>query len=131
MSPPVKDGLMQESAFPLIIFIVGTPIALLLLIEAVLKIRKELASEKKVERKKIGKKPLFIIAISVMLALGLETVGFLVVAPIFVFLFMQIYDDNVKGIRKKLLFTLAVSAFVFVLYTVVFDIRFPLFWSIL
>jgi putative tricarboxylic transport membrane protein len=129
MSPPVANGLLQESFFPLLVFIAGSPPAVLLLVEALKKINKETADKQERPKRNINIKPLLIGLISVFLVVGFEPLGFFVTAPVFVFLFMLIYDDKPQGIIRKIIYTILVIAFVYVLYTVVFNIRFPVFWS--
>jgi hypothetical protein len=132
MAAPVKGGLLQESFFPLLIFLFGVPVAFSLLYEAVRNIQKETAAGQAAERKQFNVKPFLIALLTLFLAVGLEPLGFFITAPIYVFLFMLIYDDKLQQIPRKIIYTALIIAFVYVLYTVVFDIRFPLiplFWS--
>jgi hypothetical protein len=126
LSPPVVGGLLQESFFPLLIFVIAAPVALMLLFEAVKKIRSETSQSAKA---KINIKPLLIAGITALFILGFEPLGFVITAPVYVFLFMLIYDDKPQGIVKKIIFALLISAFVYLLYAFVFGIRFPQIWS--
>jgi putative tricarboxylic transport membrane protein len=129
MAPPVVNGLLQESFFPLLIFIAGVPPAVLLLMDALKKINKEIADKQEKPKRKFNIKPLLIGLISIFLVVGFEPLGFFVTAPVFIFLFMLIYDDKPQRIIRKIIYTVLVVTFVYVLYTVVFNIRFPVFWS--
>jgi hypothetical protein len=130
MSAPVKGGLLQESFFPLLIFLFGAPVSVSLFYEAFKKIQKEAASGQGAEKKKFIVKPILIALLTLFLAIGLEPLGFFITAPIYVFLFMLIYDDKPQQIVRKIIYTALIITVVYVLYTVMFDIRFPLFfWS--
>jgi hypothetical protein len=52
-----------------------------------------------------------------------------ITAPLYVFSFMLVYDDKPQKILRKIIYALLVTAFVYVLYAIVFDIRFPQIWS--
>ena len=57
-----------------------------------------------------------------------DILGFALLAPLYVFFFMLVYDDKPQHIRRKIIYALLISAMVYVLYVIVFDIRFPQIW---
>lgn len=128
LSPPVVNGLLSESSFPLIIFLIATPAALKLLFDGLKVVRKEIAENKQVVAKKKSMKPVFIVVILAVFALLFDTLGFSVLAPLYVFFFMLVYDDKPQHIVRKIIYALLISAAVYVLYVIGFDIRFPELW---
>lgn len=128
VAPPIDDGLLSESFFPLLIFLTGAPVSILLLFDGVKSTSKESAKVKEGKKQINNKKPFFIALLILFLALAFEPLGFVVVASVFVFLFMLIYDDKPQKIVRKIVYTVLIVAFVYVLYGVIFDIRFPQPW---
>jgi hypothetical protein len=129
MAPPLANRELQESFFPLLIYILGFPTALLLLYDGIKAVRSNKSEKGESEKKKVSKKPLLVALITVLLILTLKLFGFFISAGLFVFLFMLIYDDKPQQILRKLVYTVFIVGFVYILYIVIFDIRFPSFWS--
>jgi uncharacterized membrane protein YbhN (UPF0104 family) len=129
MAPPVVKGMLSESSFPVMIFLIATPAAIIQLL-AGLKIAKLEVSEVKVvtETKKKSIKPVLTVLIIAVFVLLFDLLGFTVLAPLYVFFFMLVYDDKPQHILKKIIYAVLVSAVVYVLYVIVFDIRFPQIW---
>jgi hypothetical protein len=130
LAPPMVDGLLSESSFPCIIFLIATPAALKLLFDGLKAVRKELASagNAPVQPKKKSIKPVLVVVIMAVFMLLFETLGFSVLAPLYVFFFMLVYDDKPQDIGKKIIYSILIAAVVYVLYVVAFDIRFPEIW---
>jgi hypothetical protein len=126
LSPPLVKGLPQESFFPLLIFILAVPAALMLLYRGVREVRR---GDSVPSGGTFGVKPFLIALISALLILFFEPLGFAITAPLYVFCFMMIYDDKPQGIIRKIIYTLLITAVVYVLYVVVFNIRFPQIWQ--
>lgn len=57
-----------------------------------------------------------------------EILGFTILAPLYVFFFMLIYDDKPQDIVKKIIYALLIGVVVYVMYVIGFDIRFPELW---
>jgi len=129
MAPPVVKGMLSESSFPVMIFLIATPAAIIQLL-AGLKIAKLEVSEVKVvtETKKKSIKPVLTVLIIAVFVLLFDLLGFTVLAPLYVFFFMLVYDDKPQHILKKIIYAVLVSAVVYVLYVIAFDIRFPQIW---
>jgi hypothetical protein len=128
VAAPIEDGILSESFFPMLIFLIGAPVSILLLLDGIKSTPKEQTGNKDRENKAGSKKPFFIALIILFLVFAFEPLGYIVTAPVFVFLFMLIYDDKPQKIVRKLIYTLLVVAFVYVLYGIVFDVRFPQPW---
>ena len=128
LAPPIVNGLLSESSFPFIVFLVATPAALKLLFDGIKVVRKEIAENKAVVAKKKSMKPVLIVLILAVFALLFDTLGFSVLAPLYVFFFMLVYDDKPQHIVKKIIYSLLISVVVYGLYAIAFDIRFPEIW---
>jgi cell division protein FtsW (lipid II flippase) len=105
--------------------LVGAPVSVLLLFDGIKFISKERTDDNETKKQTSIKKPFFITLLILFLVFTFETLGFMVVAPVFVFLFMLIYDDKPQKIVRKIIYTVLIVAFVYVLYGIVFDVRFP------
>lgn len=125
-SAPIVDGVPQESFFPLIIFIAGAIADLFLLVSAV-KNSKE-TEEVTEEKNPRSLKALYVVIAAAAFIFLFDLLGFMIVAPLFVFAMMLIYDDRPQQIPKKIFFTILITAVIYVLYTQVFDINFPEIW---
>lgn len=126
LAAPMIDGVPQETFFPVIIFIFGSIGAIALLIPAI----KKTSSKDYVQEKKgpVNRKPLYIVLATAFLLFFFDILGYMIVAPIYLFLLMMIYDDKPQQIVRKIIYSVLITVFVFVLYTYVFDISFPQFW---
>ncbi len=130
LAPPVVDGTLSESFFPLLVFILGAPTAVWLLMDALKEMKKEAAAGKEVVQKREKSiKPVLIVLLIALFIIGFYFLGFVLVAPLYVFVFMLIYDDKPQQFIKKAIYSIIISALVYVLYVVLFDIRFPSIWS--
>ena len=125
LSAPIVKGVPQESFFPIIIVIVGVLTAGSLLYSGIKTALKENVTT---DMKPKSYKPLLVVAALAFLVAFFDTLGYVIVAPIFVFALMMIFDDKPQHIVKKIIFSVLVAAFVYVLYTYAFDIQFPEIW---
>lgn len=125
-SAPVIDGVPQESFFPLIIFICGVAADLFLIAAALKNVNKE--KEAAEEKNPRSRKALYVVLAAAAFIFLFDVLGFMVMAPLFVFAMMVIYDDKPQQIPKKILFTVLITAIIYVLYTYVFEINFPEIW---
>jgi hypothetical protein len=129
IAPPIAgDGILSESFFPLLVFLLAAPFSIKMIFDAIKTVQKEQPDDKKSETPLFSLKPGLIGLITLFLALGLAPLGYVIVAPVYVFLFMLIYDDKPQGILKKIIFTIFITIFVYVLYEIIFDIQFPEIW---
>jgi hypothetical protein len=128
VASPIEDGLLSESFFPLLIFLVGAPVSVLLLFDGIKSTPKEQTGDNEAKKQANIKKPFFITLLVLFLVVTFEPLGYIVVAPVFVFLFMLVYDDKPQKIVQKIIYTVLIVAFVYILYGIVFDVRFPRPW---
>lgn len=130
MAPPVVEGLLSESSFPFFIFLIATPAALKLLFDGLKAVTQERQQQETVvvEKKKKSLKPFLTVLIMAVFTLLFEKLGFTVLAPLYVFFFMLVYDDKPQDIVRKIIYALLIGIMVYVLYAIAFDIRFPEIW---
>ena len=128
LAPPMVNGLLSESSFPVLIFLVSTPAALKLLVDGLKAVTKEVAENKQVIVRKKSIKPALIVLILAVFILLFDILGFSVLAPLYVFFFMLVYDDKPQFIVKMIIFALLISLAVYAMYVIAFDIRFPEIW---
>ncbi len=128
LSAPIVDGQLTETFFPTIVALLCIIACIALLIKAVREIKAK-AGEAEVREIKVPVKAFLTMALMAVFVLLFETLGFVVLAPFFVFGFMMIYDDKPQQIGRKIIYSIIISALVFVLYEVCFDIRFPELWG--
>lgn len=124
LAPLAIDGQLSESFFPLLVSMISLPTCIVLIVSGVKEARKEVG-EREVQLPL--KAVLVALDIGVFLFLFAHF-GFTLASPVFVFLFMLIYDDKPQGFLRKLVYTLCIVAFVYVLYEICFDVRFPEIW---
>lgn len=128
LAPPVVKGLLSESSFPVIIFLIATPAALKLLFDGLKAARMEIAEGKVVVAKKKSIKPALTVLVMMVFILLFEKIGFTILAPLYVFFFMLVYDDKPNHIVKKIIYALLIAVVVYIMYVIAFDIRFPEIW---
>lgn len=130
LAPPIVDGLLSESSFPFFIFLIATPAAIKLFLDGLKAVKKEIAENGSVvvEKKKKSIKPALIVLIMAVFILLFDILGFTILAPLYVFFFMLIYDDKPQDIVRKIIYALLIGVVVYVMYVIGFDIRFPELW---
>jgi putative tricarboxylic transport membrane protein len=132
LSPPMLAHQAQESFFPLVIAVVGLPIAAGLLYDGIKERRKTIAAMTAEERcvktdYKKFKKPFIIGLLTLLFIIGFAPLGYFIASPLYIFFFMLIYDDKPQQIIRKIIYTILICAFVYALYTYLFAIQFPVF----
>ncbi len=138
----VKDGLPSESFFPVLLFVLGFPVAVYLLIHGLLKTKEKLETAVPVgavpERDggsssklvvDVKYKPFFITVLTVAFIVLFKYLGYTISAPIYIFLFQLIYDDEFGNYLRKIIVSVIVSVLVYVLYVGFFNILFPEVWK--
>jgi hypothetical protein len=142
MSWIVKDGLPSESFFPVIIFLLGFPIAVYLLAGGLKEAKKNSASlpeeapceqteteEKEAGVIKVAHKPVYITILTFAFVFLFKYLGYSITAPLYVFAFQLIYDDKMEHLAKKAVTSVVIALLVYGLYVGVFNIMFPEVWK--
>ena len=142
MSWIVKDGLPSESFFPVLIFLLGFPIAIYLLVSGLTEAKKnkalpeEVATCNKTETEdkeagviKIAHKPVYITILTFVFVFVFKYLGYSISAPLYVFAFQLIYDDKMEHLLKKAITSVVIALLVYGLYVGVFNIMFPEVWK--
>ncbi len=124
MGPLFLDGgVSNENFFPVMLVIVGMPLALKLLFDNAKEIKKETA-EKGFVPGKLHKTPLILSGVTALFIACYVLIGFLPAAFIYVYLFLLFFDDKLRQPIRKLVYAALITAVVYVLYAVVFNIHF-------
>lgn len=143
MSWIVKDGLPSESFFPVIIFLLGFPIAVYLLVTGLRDARKNNTTPNegtaaciKTETEdneagaiKVAHKPVYITILTFVFVFLFKYLGYTIAAPLYVFAFQLIYDDKMEHLPKKAITSALIAVLVYGLYVGVFNIMFPEVWK--
>ena len=124
IAPPIEDGVLTPSFYPVLIALLAFPLCAKLLIDG---IRESKAAESR-RKLDISAKPLILAAVTGLFILAFAYLGFLLSAPLYVFFFMLFFDDRPQQIGKKVLMSLLIVAGVYVLYELIFGIHFPELW---
>jgi putative tricarboxylic transport membrane protein len=125
LAPPIKKGILTESSFPMLCAIIMYPLCLKLLSDGLKKVQ----DEQPVHDKSLtSKKPLILAGITAIFILMFSYVGFVISALLFVFFFMLFFDDKPQQYLRKAIYSTAITAGVYVLYEIIFDVRFPELW---
>jgi len=85
MAPPMVEGLLSESSFPFLIFLIASPAAIKLFLDGMKSVKKELAENGTVvvTKKKKSIKPALIVLIMAVFILLFEAVGFTILPMFF------------------------------------------------
>ncbi|MGI6029224.1 MAG: tripartite tricarboxylate transporter TctB family protein [Candidatus Heteroscillospira sp.] len=126
LSAPVVDGVPQETFFPVIIFIFGTAATIMLLVSGIKKV--SAANYVAPEKKKINYKPFYIVLATAAFIFFFDILGYTIMAPLYLFTMMMIYDDKPQHIVKKIVYSVLITIFVYIIYNFVFGISFPEIW---
>ncbi|QEN09641.1 tripartite tricarboxylate transporter TctB family protein [Oceanispirochaeta crateris] len=144
MSSVIKMGLPSESFFPFMIFLLGFPIAVFLLIQGIIDTKKKIAAEpctvqetedsvsESAEKGRMinpAHKPFLITLLTFIFIMLFKYLGYTLTAPLYLFFFQMIYDDKMEHIPRKIITSLAVTVFVYILYVGFFNILFPEVWK--
>ena len=144
MSSIIKQSLPSESFFPFLIFLLGFPVGIFLLITGVRETKKKIVSQPDVPEVspeisenegsakifiKPSQKPFYITVLTVIFVVLFKYLGYTISAPIYVFFFQLIYDDKFGNYGKKIITSLIITALVYALYVGFFNILFPEVWK--
>ena len=126
---PYEHGTPTESFYPFIIFLFAFPCTLVLLFRELISVRKKIKNGQ-LENRKLNIRPVLVTACMLLFVVLFNSAGFIISAMIFVYVVMFLYDDKPQHFLKKIIYTAIIVGFVYGLYGLIFDIRFPLFfWS--
>ena len=126
---PYNNGIPTESFFPFIIFLVAVPCTFGLLFRGLISVRKKIENGQ-LEKRKFNIRPVLVTACMLLFVVLFNLIGFIISAMIFVYVVLFLYDDKPQHFFRKFFYAAIIVGFVYCLYGVIFDIRFPLFfWS--
>ena len=123
----IKNGLPSASFFPFLIFIIGLPFAVYLLITGILQVKKQIALQPEIKEEPLSKtkqkpsegfmikpsqKPFLITALTFIFILLFKTLGYSITAPLYLFGFQLIYDVKLGSYGKKINVSVVVTILV-------------------
>ena len=120
---PVVDGVVTESFFPMMISVV------MMLATSRLLLLSLYGDEDDSKSIVFTRKTFIIIGVTFLFPFVFHLIGFTFAVPLYVFSLTLIFDDKIQHIKKKLVVSLLISIAVFILYQIIFQIRFPEIWS--
>ncbi len=123
MGPLFMGEKTSESFFPVLLGIIGIPIAIKLLVDAVKEVKTETV-EKAPEKVKIVTTPLILSLVSFLYIVLFHFAGLIPAVLIYVFLFLVFFDDKVQQLPRKFLYALLITGVVYLLYWVIFKVQF-------
>jgi len=118
-----------EAFFPLILGIIGVPLATWILYDAVAEVRK--VAKQGADQEDAGQSahkrrttPLILTVVSFVYIALFHYIGLIPALLIYVFLFMTFFDDKIQHLPRKLLYSVAITAVIYVLYSLIFKVQF-------
>lgn len=116
----LESGLSNENFIPVIIAVIGIALCISIMIDGM----KEIAEEGTSSSKAVGLKQIILFA-DFFLFIGLyKLIGFIGAAFVFTFLFMLFFDDKITAVVKKLIISAIITGLIYILYAVIFGVRF-------
>ncbi len=119
MNMPIVNGVLTESFFPLLIS------SLAIVVSAHLVLQSLSVDDNFV----VSRKTVIIMLGTFLFPVLFGVIGFTFSVPLYIFFLEIIFDDTVGNIKKKIIASAIISLFVFILYQIIFQIRFPELWS--
>ncbi len=112
-----------EAFFPLILGILGVPIAIKMLFDAVSEVRKSQENGEE-QTHTAAKTPLILSGISFLYIVAFYYIGLIPALLGYVFFFMMFFDDKIQHLLRKFIYSVIISGLVFVLYKIIFNVQF-------
>ena len=103
--------------------IIGIPIAIKLLLDAVKEVKQEHRGNEP-ETVKVVTTPFILSIVSFIYIVLFNYIGLLPAVLIYVFLFLVFFDDKVQQLLRKFVYALLITGVVYLLYWVIFNVQF-------
>lgn len=128
MGPPIRDGNMTVSFFPLAIAII-IYLAIASVLWQILRTPRETdqAPPPQEDRRRLG--PLWIALLTGLYILAFSYIGYFVSTAVYVFALTMLFGEGAKGLPFKLVASLIITVCGYLLFEVAFQVRLPTFWS--
>lgn len=114
----------SEAFFPLILGILGVPISGKILYDAIMKVKKEQADGRGETELSRIKTPVILTGISFLYIVAFHYIGLVPALLGYIFLFMTFFDDKIRHLLKKFLYSIVITGLIYVLYSLIFNIQF-------
>ena len=123
MGPLILGNKTSESFFPVMLGIIGIPIAIKLLLDAVKEVKQEHQGNEP-EAVKVVTTPFILSIVSFVYIVLFNYIGLIPAVLIYVFLFLVFFDDKVQQLLRKFVYALLITGVVYLLYWVIFNVQF-------
>ncbi|GHB04807.1 tripartite tricarboxylate transporter TctB family protein [Modicisalibacter luteus] len=128
MGPPIRDGNMTVSFFPLAIaFIMFLAIAGVLWRIFQTPSDTDQSAESHEDKRRLG--PLWVALLTGLYIFAFSYIGYFVATAIYVFALTMLFGEGAKGLPVKLVATLIITVCGYLLFEVAFQVRLPTLWS--
>ncbi len=124
MGPLFMGEKTSESFFPVLLGVIGIPIAIKLLFDAVRELKQEQQEGKVESTVKVVTTPLILSFVSLLYIVLFKFTGLIPAVLIYVFLFLVFFDDKIQQLFRKFIYALLITGVVYVLYWVIFKVQF-------
>jgi Tripartite tricarboxylate transporter TctB family len=112
-----------EAFFPLILGLLGVPLSIWILYEAVAEVRKSSGRGEPQQTTKITT-PLILTAVSFLYIVAFYYIGLIPALLGYVFLFMVFFDDSIRQLFRKFIYSTLITGVIYVLYALIFRVQF-------
>ena len=123
MGPLFMGQKTSESFFPVLLGVIGIPIAIKLLYDAVQEVKKDTTGETP-SAVKVVSTPLILSFVSLLYIVLFQLTGLIPAVLMYVYLFLIFFDDKVQQLFRKFIYALLITGVVYLLYWVIFKVQF-------
>ena len=123
MGPLFMGEKTSESFFPVLLGVVGIPVAIKLLYDAVREVKKDTTGETP-SSVKVVSTPLILSFVSLFYIVLFQFTGLIPAVLMYVYLFLIFFDDKVQQLFRKFIYALLITGVVYLLYWVIFKVQF-------
>lgn len=129
MGPPIRDGNMTVSFFPMAIAIIMY-LAIAGVLWRVFQTSSDDADQPSAsdeDRRRLG--PLWVALLTGLYILAFSYIGYFVSTAVYVFALTMLFGEGAKGLPLKLVASLIITVCGYLLFEVAFQVRLPTLWS--
>ncbi len=123
MGPLFMGEKTSESFFPVLLGVIGIPLAIKLMYDAVQEVKKEGGKESD-KPVKVVTTPLILSIVSLLYIVLFKLTGLIPSVLVYVYLFLIFFDDEIQQLVRKLIYAVLITGVVYVLYWVIFNVQF-------
>lgn len=129
MAPPMRNGDMTVSFFPMAIALVMY-LAIGAVIGHLVRTSEAVQESDSTTGQKHGLGPLWVTLVTAAYILAFSTLGYFLSTAVYVFVLTLLFGEGIKGIPFKLIASCVITLAGYLLFEVVFQVRLPTLWSL-